>query len=194
MKIKNTIKTLIKWLRILHRDIGYAAVGLTIIFSVSGIAVNHVHDWNPNYSIEQSSVKVLPVESRTRDGILAEVLPRLNLAKDDIRNAFRPNPDNIEIYLEDGTIFINLISGVGRKESFSKRSIIYDFNFLHLNSGNDFWKWFSDLFAFSLIFLAISGLFIVKGKKGFKWRGLILTLLGLLIPVFFIIYYRLVSL
>ncbi len=38
--------------RITHRDIGYLIAGLTIIYAVSGIALNHKHDWNPNYIIE----------------------------------------------------------------------------------------------------------------------------------------------
>jgi len=39
--------------RSLHRDVGYFCIGLVIIFAVSGIAVNHKDDWNPNYRIEQ---------------------------------------------------------------------------------------------------------------------------------------------
>jgi len=32
------------WLRAIHRDVGYSAVGLTIVYAASGIAVNHVAD------------------------------------------------------------------------------------------------------------------------------------------------------
>ncbi|MGO2479734.1 MAG: PepSY-associated TM helix domain-containing protein, partial [Pseudoalteromonas sp.] len=39
--------------RSLHRDIGYFCIGLVIIFAISGIAVNHKDDWNPNYRVEQ---------------------------------------------------------------------------------------------------------------------------------------------
>ena len=31
-----------KWFRILHRDIGYVAVALTLAYGLSGIAVNHI--------------------------------------------------------------------------------------------------------------------------------------------------------
>ncbi len=37
--------------RILHRDLGYFFFGMTIIYAVSGIALNHRHQWNPNYII-----------------------------------------------------------------------------------------------------------------------------------------------
>ena len=33
----------------LHRDAGYLAVGLTIVYAVSGLAVNHVSDWDPSF-------------------------------------------------------------------------------------------------------------------------------------------------
>ncbi|MCB9249542.1 MAG: hypothetical protein H6613_13835 [Ignavibacteriales bacterium] len=49
-----------KLIRKLHRDVGYIAFGLTIIYSISGIAVNHVSDWNPNYSIEKDSL-IIPI-------------------------------------------------------------------------------------------------------------------------------------
>ena len=42
-----------KWNNILHRDIGYIIVGLTLVYGVSGIAVNHTADWNPNYTVER---------------------------------------------------------------------------------------------------------------------------------------------
>ena len=30
------------WLRAVHRDFGYLAVGLTMIYAFSGIAINHI--------------------------------------------------------------------------------------------------------------------------------------------------------
>ena len=36
-------------LRALHRDFGYIAVGLTFIYALSGLAVNHIADWDPNF-------------------------------------------------------------------------------------------------------------------------------------------------
>ena len=47
---------LAKFNRVTHRDIGYLIAGLTIIYAISGIALNHKHDWNPNYIIENSRI------------------------------------------------------------------------------------------------------------------------------------------
>ena len=38
------------WLRALHRDAGYFVVGLTVIYALSGLAVNHIKDWDPNFT------------------------------------------------------------------------------------------------------------------------------------------------
>jgi len=52
------------------------------------------------------------------------------------------------------------------------------------------WTWVADIFGFSLILLAVTGLFVLKGKKGLNGRGKWFVALGFLIPlVFLIIYY-----
>lgn len=43
-----------RWNNIIHRDLGYLCAGLTIVYVVSGIAVNQVRDWNPNFKIESA--------------------------------------------------------------------------------------------------------------------------------------------
>jgi hypothetical protein len=43
------------WEYIIHRDLGYLCFGLTIIYVISGVAVNHIQDWNPNYVIERQT-------------------------------------------------------------------------------------------------------------------------------------------
>ena len=51
------MKNLRKWSRILHRDIGFFFIGTTLIYAISGIALNHLSDWNPNYSVENKHFK-----------------------------------------------------------------------------------------------------------------------------------------
>ncbi len=46
------MKLLRKWSRILHRDIGYFFIFTSLIYGISGIALNHMSDWNPNYSVD----------------------------------------------------------------------------------------------------------------------------------------------
>ena len=47
-----------KWNRAIHRDLGYLFVAMTIIYSLSGIAINHLNDWNPNYIITIEDIRV----------------------------------------------------------------------------------------------------------------------------------------
>ena len=39
-------KRIRRYLRPLHRDFGYLIVGLTFVYAISGLAVNHIDDWN----------------------------------------------------------------------------------------------------------------------------------------------------
>jgi hypothetical protein len=55
-------------------------------------------------------------------------------------------------------------------------------------TGN-LWIWISDAMAVFLLFVAISGLFLLKGKYGLKGRGLWLTGLGIIIPLAVILFY-----
>ncbi len=47
-----------KWFRVVHRDFGYLFFGLTLVYSVSGIALNHLDDWNSNYIIVRKEITV----------------------------------------------------------------------------------------------------------------------------------------
>ena len=53
------------WLRAMHRDIGYVAVGLTFVYALSGLAVNHLTDWSDGdasfktYSSAELTVSVM---------------------------------------------------------------------------------------------------------------------------------------
>ncbi len=48
------------WRRVLvglHRDIGFLILGLTLVYGVSGIAVNHRHHWNPNPTLTRLGMR-----------------------------------------------------------------------------------------------------------------------------------------
>lgn len=56
-----------------HRDLGYFFTGFIIIFAVSGIALNHIDHWNPDFIIQRRTVSLkLPGSSEdvTREGVL----------------------------------------------------------------------------------------------------------------------------
>ena len=108
---------------------------------------------------------------------------------DSIKSHFRKSPHEIEIFLEGRTISANLNNGKVEIETISNRSGFKESNFLHLNKPKAWWTWVADLFAVALILLAITGLFMIKGKKGFSGRGKWLFLLGIVIPIVFLFIY-----
>jgi hypothetical protein len=179
-----------KWVRILHRDIGYVATGLTVIYAISGIAVNHVGDWNPNYSIEKTTKSIQPMkDSLFNPETAAEyILNELN-EEAVIKSYFRPDPETFQIFAEGNTITVNLKNWEVSQEKVTSRALIRETNFLHLNSPKKIWTYVADIFAVALAFLAVSGLFMIKGKNGIKGRGAWLTLAGILLPVLFLIIY-----
>src|SRR5689334_23431884 len=62
------------WLRAVHRDIGYLAVGFTVIYALSGIAMNHVDDWNYNYNASERSLTITPVPDEATDDQAAKLV------------------------------------------------------------------------------------------------------------------------
>ena len=66
------------------------------------------------------------------------------------------------------------------------KPIAYWVNRFHYNRVKG-WIPMADIFAGSLIFLAISGLFMVKGKHGIAKRGKWYLLIGILIPILYIL-------
>ncbi|MDL1891981.1 hypothetical protein FBQ87_03685, partial [Sphingobacteriales bacterium CHB3] len=86
-----------KWNNILHRDIGYIVVAMTLIYGISGLAVNHIADWNPNYKIEKEMVTISPITAADREAIVAEAISKLNLTQDP-KNTFRPDPETLQLF------------------------------------------------------------------------------------------------
>jgi uncharacterized protein len=177
------------WNRIIHRDLGYFFVGMTIIYGLSGIALNHIRDWNPSYLIRNESYVFPEVKNQTS---LSEFDMKELLSKIDMQNRYKshyfPKPNALKIFVEGGSLQIDMTTGEGQLEMVSRRPIFYEVNYLHYNPGR-WWIYFSDFFCGSLILLAITGLFIVKGKNGIKWRGAVLAVLGLLAPIVYLLFF-----
>jgi len=178
-----------KWNRIIHRDLGYFFTGVIIIYSLSGLALNHLKDWNPNYSVEYREFKVeIPnsKENITKEIVLA-ILDKQG-EKQNYKKFFFPVKNKLKVFLQNGNMQVNIETGEASIEKLHKRFVLYQANYLHYNP-NKWWTWFSDIFAVSLILISISGILIIKGKKGITGRGAWLTGLGILIPILFLFFF-----
>jgi len=178
-----------KWNYAVHRDLGFLCIGLTLIYALSGIAVNHIADWNPNYVIERVDAQVDPLPSGViNPAIIPSILLQLGETQGH-ENAFQPDPDNLWIYVETRMIRVHLPSGKVKHERVKRRPFWYPLNFLHLNHPKKAWTWIADVYAGALFLLAFTGLLMISKKTGLKTRGLVLTGAGVVVPILFLLLY-----
>ncbi len=182
------MKKLRKWSRILHRDIGFFFIGTSIIYGFSGIALNHMNDWNPNYSVSTNDF-VTEINLNKNEKIKENIFKLLDEIddKENYKKHYYPNDNFIKIFLNGGSsIVVNIDTGEGQAEYLKKRPLFYQVNYLHYNP-NAWWMWFSDIFAAALIFLAITSIFMVRGRKGAYGRGGIYIAVGIIVPIVFLL-------
>ncbi len=182
----------LKWYkinRVLHRDLGYFFFAMTIIYAVSGIALNHVNDWNPQFIITRTEISYHP-DSLNNKMSKEETLKLLE--KYEVSGLYKkhyyPEPGKLKIFLKGGSAEIDLASGEGFIEDIRRRPFFFEISYLHYNP-NLLWTWISDIYSAALFILAVTGLFILKGKKGIKGRGAWMSGLGLLMIIIFLIIY-----
>jgi uncharacterized protein len=175
--------------RITHRDLGYLIAGLTLIYAISGIALNHKHDWNPNYIFENRSFTTdIKIDRESfSDETAKRILRELGI-ESEFKASYFPSGNKATIFVNGGFIQILSSTGEGTIERISKRPLFYQINFLHYNPGV-WWKYFSDVYCVSLILVTITGLFIIKGRNGITKRGAILTIIGIILPLIFLFIY-----
>jgi len=173
-----------KWFRVVHRDFGYLFFGITLIYSISGIALNHLDDWNSNYIVTQEVLHLDHPETITTSITKAEVKELMEGYDLDgiFKNFYFPKPGYMKVFLKNGSVVFNLETGDGILEMVRRRPVFREMNYLHYNPVK-IWTWISDVFAGALIVLAITGLFLVRGPKGITQRGAWLTILGVVIPL-----------
>ena len=176
--------------RATHRDFGYFFAAMTIIYALSGIALNHRKDWNPNYIIERTVHQVvIPGDLKTNEKTAVDAILKQINQEDNYRKYYFPSTDELKVFMDGGgSVVVNLTNGKLLFENLKKRPIFYEVNFLHYNPGR-MWMWFSDFFCVALMVLAISGLFILKGKNGITQRGAWLTAAGIIVPIVFLVMY-----
>jgi hypothetical protein len=170
---------------ILHRDLGYLAVALTVIYAISGIAVNHTHQWNPSYRIVEEERFFTPFPATDRAAIVTTLVDVLELPGPP-QNAFRRTPTDIELFYDGWSVRADIAEGHALVEQPRDRLLLRDMNFLHLNHPKGLWTWFADLYAVVLLVLAVTGMFVLRGRQGLAGRGKWFVLAGLVVPIVFL--------
>lgn len=173
------------WLRAAHRDIGYLAVGFTIIYALSGIAMNHLEDWDPNFRSSEVQLQIAPIpDELSDDEAVARVAAAAGIpgAPSEVLRA----GDEVRLEYADGS----KVTAIGDAVTVQRRDSRFFFriaNWLHATRGKVAWKYISDAYALLLLYLAISGIFMIKGRLGLRWRGTLLIGAGIAVPLAYIV-------
>jgi hypothetical protein len=173
-------------LRALHRDFGYTAVGLTVVYAVSGLAVNHIGDWDPSFEEYSAQHELGPLGAADDDAIAKLAAARLSI-KGKPSDVYRTSPTELDITFDHRSLHVNPETGHIDEEGQKPRFFLRAANWLHLNRGKKAWRYVADTYAVALLFLATSGLFMIAGKKGLLGRGAVFVLLGAAIPTLYVV-------
>jgi hypothetical protein len=173
------------WVRAIHRDAGYFGVGLTLVYALSGLAVNHVSDWDPSFQQVERTHQLgrLPSEPETAG---KRVLTALGVHEAP-REIYAAGEDSVDIVLERTTLHVTPSTGKVVEEGQKPRWFLRAANWLHLNRGKKAWTYVADTYAVVLLYLAISGLFMIPGRKGLLGRGALIAALGAAVPIGYVV-------
>ncbi len=172
------------WLRAVHRDFGYLAIGFTVIYAVSGIAQNHIEDWGDVSYVATERTLTIPAIADTTPDIVA-VKTVADAAGIGTPTAHSRISDEIRLEYANG----DKVTAIGREvtiQTRKRRAFIGLANWLHTARGKKAWKYVSDSYAVLLLYLALSGIFMIKGRLGLKWRGTVLISTGIAVPVLYV--------
>ncbi|MEZ4366223.1 MAG: PepSY-associated TM helix domain-containing protein [Kofleriaceae bacterium] len=173
------------WLRALHRDLGYLAVGFTLIYALSGLAINHISDWDPNFKSYEVERTIEPIGAEVPDDeAVARV--RAALALPAPRDVYRAG-DELHLTYDHRKVTVYGDAGTVIDQGAEPRFFLRVANWLHYNRGKAAWTYVADVYAAMLLYLALSGLFMIKGRLGLRWRGTILVGLGIAVPIAYVV-------
>ena len=128
-----------KYNRVLHRDLGYFFFGMCVIYGLSGIALNHIDDWDPNYSITTKNVSVEPdrIQGELTRSDLVQILDDLKI-NNSFKQQYSPSGSILKIFVKNGSVTLSKVTGLGVFEEVKRRPIFYEVNFLHYNNLQGF--------------------------------------------------------
>lgn len=180
MKLLN--KDFTYWMRVIHRDLGFLMVGLCVVYGLTGILLNHMNGNDPSFKTTESTIELK--KGLNADGITYE----WNSIEENpsLKKVFRIDDEHFRLMLDGGVGVYNSVTGVTEYETHELRPVIYWLSKLHYNRVSG-WSFMGDFFAVSLLFFALSGLFMVKGKNGMSGKGKWFLLAGVLIPIIYVI-------
>jgi hypothetical protein len=180
-----------RWNRVLHRDIGYFLTAFVISYCLSGLALNHKDEWNPDFVVQKREIALdRAYRDADVDARLAGVLSE-QVGEEAHRVIDVPTEGQVKIYYDNAFLHLYLEERRGVYERVARRPLFWDANVLHRNSLKP-WRWLSDGFSVLLILVNVTGLFVLKGKHGLTVRGKWLIATGALPPAIALVAFRMI--
>ncbi|HTV24498.1 MAG TPA: PepSY-associated TM helix domain-containing protein [Polyangiaceae bacterium] len=173
------------WLRAIHRDVGYFSVGLTFIYAASGLAVNHIADWEPNFR-EVERVHQVAVPLPAEDERVADTVRETLGIAEPLREVFRADERDLEVVFDRRTLRVDTQTGRVVEHAQEPRFFLRVANWLHLNRGKRAWTIIADSYAVFLLLLSLTGLWMFPGRKGLLGRAGVMALAGALVPALYV--------
>ncbi len=156
-------------------------VGLCLVYGISGLLLNRIDKGDPSYKVEA-------VETTVKSGFTMGEFEQFWEADRErpVLNSIGQAGEKYRLLLQGGLGEYDPSTGALYYETSKRKPFAYWVNRLHYNRVGG-WSLMADIFAVGLIFFAISGLFMVRGKNGITGRGKWYLIIGLLIPVIYIL-------
>jgi len=162
-------KNLGYYMRVLHRDLGFFVIGLTIVYALSGIVLIYRDKGFMNAEVQVE--KTLPANLELRE--LGRELR--------IRDLREIKTEGDVVYFESGSY--NKTTG---QAVYKTREVIFPFNKfieLHKSNSREAAHWFLTLYSIVLVFLSISSFWMFKVSTNSFRRGLYISGAGILFTI-----------
>ena len=180
-----------RWCRVLHRDLSFLFAGMVLIYAISGIYMNHRDQINPHYSITRKAYAIndLPAQQSFDREAVESLMVRIGADERYTKHYF-PREGQLKVFLKGGSsIEADLAKGRVVYESLRRRPLVSQMTTLHYNP-HKWWTCFSDAFAVSLIVITLTGMFMIKGRKGLWGRGGVEMLIGIALPILLLLLFK----
>jgi hypothetical protein len=187
--------------RSLHRDLGYFFIGITLIYAITGFILSarglgwFKYDYNfqtnisKNISSDDFKEKLITEAKNGKLDYIYKVGTKSVVEKNIKRLTFSKE-ENDTLYFDYKYMHViyNKNSGEANIDYKSYPAFLQMFISSHLSSNNRAWYYLALVYSIVLAFFALSAIVMVKGKYGFKKRGLSLMLAGILTVAIFLFF------
>ncbi|RXJ70097.1 hypothetical protein CRV08_00610 [Halarcobacter ebronensis] len=195
-------KSLSNMMRSLHRDLGYFFIGVTLLYSITGfiLSARGLGWFKVEYNFttfiskdiqKDQFKKQLIVEAKNGKFDKIYTKETFKAVEKNIKNLEYKGEENYILHFNRSGKFdikYNQITGESQIKYKDYPPYLKLFTNTHMTNNENVWFYLALVYSVVLAFFAISAMFIVKGKYGFKRRGVYLTSLGFL-TVFIFIYF-----